>query len=132
MDLGSMPIRVEGGLWFHRTDILSFKYNPDRTAANQVGQNLSGVRVGAGVSGRLGPVDLSILLAETFAPNPVDTHIGVSLDTELGMVELDGRPLFIRLDWAFEMRHVGVDLEGIDVKLADRMNVVGVSTGFDL
>jgi hypothetical protein len=132
VDAGAMAIRVEGGLWFHRTDILSFKYNPDRTGANQIGQNVSGVRVGAGASSRLGPVDLSVLVAETFAPSPVDTHISVSLDTKLGMVEVDGRPVYLRVDWATEFRHVGLNLEGIDVRLNDRLNVLGLSAGFDL
>ena len=132
VDAGSLAVRVEGGLWFHRTDILSFRYNEDRTSANQIGQNMTGVRVGAGASSRVGPVDLSILVAETFAPSPVDTHLGISLDTKLGMVEVDGRPVFLRIDWATEFRHVGLTLEGIDVRLNDRLSVLGVSAGFDL
>ena len=132
VDAGAMAIRVEGGLWFHRTDILSFRYNEDRTSANQIGQNMTGVRVGAGASTRLGPMDFSVLVAETFAPAPVDTHLGLSLDTKLGMVEVDGRPVFLRVDWATEFRHVGLTMEGIDVRLNDRLSVVGLSAGFDL
>ena len=132
VEAGAVALRVEGGLWFHRTDMLSFKYNPDRTGANQIGQNLTGVRVGAGASSRLGPVDLSVLVAETFAPTPVDTHLGLSIDTPLGMVEVDGRPVFLRVDWATEFRHVGLTLEGIEVRLNDRLSVLALSAGFDL
>jgi len=132
IELGGLSLHAEGGVWFHRTGILSFKYNPDRTAALQLSQNLTGARIGAGLSAQAGSVSLGMLIGETFAPAPVDTHIGLSLDTPLGLIDLGGRPVSVRVDWAMEWRHASVELEGIDVKLSDRLQVLSLSAGIDL
>jgi hypothetical protein len=132
LELGGMSLYAEGGLGLHRTGILSFEYNQDRTAALQVGQSITGARVGAGLSAKVGPVNLGLLLAETFAPAPVVSHIGLSIDTPLGLVDLGGRPVLIRVDWAMEWRHVTVEMESIEVKLRDRLHVLGLSAGIDL
>jgi hypothetical protein len=132
LELAGQTVYAEGGLWLHRAGILSFKYNPERTAALQVGQGIMGARVGGGLGGQLGGVHFGLLAAETFAPTPVNTHVGVSLDTTLGLVDLGGRPVSLRLDWAMDWKHVNLELEGIDVKLRDHSQVLGLSAGIDL
>jgi hypothetical protein len=72
------------------------------------------------------------LVAETFAPKPVDTHVGLSVDTALGLIDFGGRPVSIRLDWAMDWKHVNLELDGVDVKLRDQTHVLGLSAGFDL
>lgn len=132
MDLAGRTLFVEGGLWLHRTGILSFKYNPERTAALQVSQGIMGARAGVGLGGQLGGFHLGLLLAETFAPMPVDTHVGLSLDTQLGLLDLGGRPVSIRVDWAMDWKHVNLELEGVDVKLRDQSQILGLTAGIDL
>ena len=132
LELAGRSVYAEGGLWLHRAGILSFKYNPDRTAALQISQGILGARAGAGFGGQIGGVHFGLLVAESFAPKPVNTHVGVSLDTTLGLVDLGGRPVSLRLDWAMDWKHVNLELEGIDVKLRDQSQVLGLSAGIDL
>ena len=132
VELAGLSMFAEGGLWFHQSSILSFKYNPDRTAANQVGQGITGARAGAGLGAQFKGLHFGLLVAETFAPKPVDTHVGVSVDTALGLIDFGGRPVSIRLDWAMDWKHVNLELDGVDVKLRDQSHVLGLSAGIDL
>jgi hypothetical protein len=132
VELAGVAMFAETGLWFHQAGILSFKYNPDRTAANQVSQGITGARAGAGLGAGFRGLNFGLLVAETFAPKPVDTHVGLSVDTALGLIEFGGRPVSIRLDWAMDWKHVNLELDGVDVKLRDQTHVLGLSAGFDL
>jgi len=132
VEIGGVLARVEGGLWFHRSNMLSFTYDETRAGAQQVGQMIQGARVGAGLGLSLGIVESTVTVAETFAPAPVATHVGLSADTELGFVEVAGRPLSVRLDWSMMFRHVNRSIQGIDVTLSDRLHTIGLSAGIDL
>jgi hypothetical protein len=132
MELAGLPLFAEAGLWLHRAGILSFKYNPERTAALQVSQGIVGARAGLGLAGQLGGFNFGLLVAETFAPKPVDTHVGLSLDTTLGLLDLGGRPVSIRVDWAMDWKHLNLELEGVDVKLRDQSQILGLTAGIDL
>ena len=129
---GAVPFFVEGGLWLYQTDIVSFEYNESRTGALQTGHNMTGARLGAGLSTQAGPLSVDLMLAETFAPAPVDTSVGLGLDMPLEFVALNGRPISVRVDWAMEFRHANLELNGIEVRLRDRLQVLSLSAGLDL
>jgi hypothetical protein len=131
-DIGTIAARVEGGAWFHRSNMLSFAYDETRGGAQQLSQTLQGARIGAGVGLSLAGVEGNLLVAETFAPAPVATHLGFSADTELDFIEVAGRALSVRLDWAMMLRHVNRSIEGVDVRLSDRLHSIGLSAGIDL
>ena len=131
-EVSSIAARVEGGMWFHRSNMLSFAYDETRGGAQQLSQTLQGARIGAGLGLVLAGIEGTFLLAETFAPAPVATHFGFSADADLDFIELAGRDLSIRLDWSMMLRHVNRTVQGVDVKLTDRLHTIGISAGIDL
>jgi len=129
---GVVPFFVEGGLWLYQTDIVSFEYNESRTGALQKGHSMTGARLGAGLSTQAGPISVDFMLAETFAPAPVDTSLGLGVDMPLEFLDFNGRPISVRLDWAMEFRHANLELNGIEVMLRDKLQVLSLSAGLDL
>jgi hypothetical protein len=50
----------------------------------------------------------------------------------LGLLDLGGRPVSIRVDWAMDWKHLNLELEGVDVKLRDQSQILGLTAGIDL
>ena len=131
MDTGG-AVKAEAGVSLHRTNVAAFRYLSSQTDAELVNFNVVGARIGGGIAKSLGPVELRVELAETFAPKPVNTFVGLSGETLLSGVSVGGMPLLVHGSYGFDMRHTDVPLDGVSTNILDISHVFQVGAGIAL
>ena len=122
---------VDALVGFHMTDIVAFRYESVRASAEVLNLQMSGLRVGAAINYEIAGFALRAELAETFAPGPLDTHLGFQFDRGLGM-EVKGLPLLITGAYGFDFRRMTQTIDGIDATLSDIQNTLTLGVGVTL
>ena len=122
---------VDALVGFHMTDIVAFRYVNGRASAEVLNMQMSGLRVGAAINYDVAGFALRAELAETFAPGPLDTHLGVQFDRGLGM-EFKGLPLLITGGYGLDFRRTTQTIDGIDATLGDLQNTLTLGVGVTL
>jgi hypothetical protein len=123
---------AEAGASLHKTNVAAFRYVSSQTDAELVNFDVVGARISGGVAKSLGPIELRVELAETFAPKPVNTFAGLSGETLLSGVSLGGMPLLLHGSYGFDMRHMDVTLDGVSTNILDLSHVFQVGAGIAL
>lgn len=113
----------------HRFNGLVFRYADDaKTQAELLSKGLWGARLGGGLTYESEPIYVDLQLAETFAPWPVDTFLGM----ELGY-DLQNR-VSVRLSYGVDLRSmtfaVGEEESAVEVKIKDQERPLMVGAGY--
>ena len=76
--------------------------------------------------------ELRVELAETFAPKPVNTFLGLSGEALLSGISIERMPLMVHGSYGFDMRHMSVVLDGVSTNVLDLSHVFQVGAGIAL
>lgn len=129
---GDIP--VSGLKWYgmggvHRFNALVFRYADDaKTQAELLTKGLWGARLGGGIIYEKNPIYVDLQLAETFAPWPVDTFLGLEFGYDLS------NQLSVRASYGVDLRSmtfaVGEGEEMVEVKVKDQERPIMVGVGY--
>jgi len=131
MDLDG-AFQAEAGASLHKTNVAAFRYINAQTDAELLNFDVVGARIAGGAVKSLGPVELRLELAETFAPKLVNTFVGLSGETLLSGVSVGGMPLLVHGSYGFDMRHLSVVLDAVSTNILDLSHVFQVGAGIAL
>ncbi len=131
MDTGG-AFKTEAGASLLKTNVAAFRYIKSRTDAELVNYDVVGARLAGGAAKSLGPVELRVELAETFAPKPVNTFLGLSGEALLSGISIERMPLMVHGSYGFDMRHMSVVLDGVSTNVLDLSHVFQVGAGIAL
>jgi hypothetical protein len=95
-----------------------------QTAAEITTLGLYGVRIGAGLTKTVEPVLLDAVLAQTFAPSPIDTRIGLGAAYPVK----DGLNVRLGLDVDLKGGTVEVDQAELEVSETELAITIGINT----
>ncbi|MEE2750016.1 MAG: hypothetical protein VX519_01190, partial [Myxococcota bacterium] len=110
---------AEGGLWLHRMSMVAMRYQDAQTRAELLSFGILGARLGGAIERSLGPVELKLDVAETLAPKPAATHVGLGMQITLDDVEVGGLPLLIDASYSMDVRHLALPVSGVEANVVD-------------
>lgn len=118
------------GAGVHRTDVIAFVWDSQRTTALDRSWAITGLRLGGAGLGHFGIVNARAGLWETFAPGPDLTQITLRADVALP-VKVDRMGVSITGDFDLDFRHTGHGLDAGDITLKelDGVFLLGATLG---